>query len=52
MPDIVYKLNDPGMSAVACVLPALQAAIATGVVDAKKSPDCTGIPGGATRQPS
>ncbi len=33
MPDIKYKLNDPGMSAVACVIPAVQAAIATGVVD-------------------
>lgn len=33
MPDIVYKVNDPGMSAVWCILPALQAAIATGVVD-------------------
>jgi dipeptidyl aminopeptidase/acylaminoacyl peptidase len=33
MPDINYKINDPGMSAVACVLPALDAAIATGVVD-------------------
>jgi dipeptidyl aminopeptidase/acylaminoacyl peptidase len=33
MPDIRYKLNDPGMSAVWCVLPALEAAIATGVVD-------------------
>lgn len=33
MPDIVYKINDPGMSAVWCVLPALDAAIATGVVD-------------------
>lgn len=33
MPDITYKLNDPGMSAVWCVLPALEAAIATGVVD-------------------
>ncbi len=33
MPDIVYKLNDPGMSAVWCILPALEAAIATGVVD-------------------
>ncbi|MFO0845593.1 MAG: prolyl oligopeptidase family serine peptidase [Gemmataceae bacterium] len=32
-PDITYKLNDPGMSAVWCVLPALEAAIATGVVD-------------------
>lgn len=33
MPDITYKLNDPGMSAVACVVPAVQAAIATGIVD-------------------
>jgi len=33
MPDIVYKVNDPGMSAVWCVLPALKAAIETGVVD-------------------
>ncbi|MBY0227855.1 MAG: prolyl oligopeptidase family serine peptidase [Gemmataceae bacterium] len=36
MPDIRYKLNDPGMSSVACVLPALDAAIATGVVDKDK----------------
>jgi acetyl esterase/lipase len=35
-PDIVYKVNDPGMSAVWCVLPALKAAIATGVVDPKR----------------
>jgi dipeptidyl aminopeptidase/acylaminoacyl peptidase len=34
-PDIVYKVNDPGMSAVWCVLPAVKAAIATGVVDPK-----------------
>ncbi|HSK08787.1 MAG TPA: prolyl oligopeptidase family serine peptidase [Vicinamibacterales bacterium] len=33
MPDITYKLNDPGRSAAWCVLPALEAAIATGVVD-------------------
>ena len=33
-PDIVYKVNDPGMSAVACVVPAVKAAVATGVVDA------------------
>jgi len=33
MPDIVYTVNDPGMSAVWCVLPAIEAAIATGVVD-------------------
>lgn len=34
MPDISYTVNDPGMSAVWCVLPALKAAIATGIVDA------------------
>ncbi|MCA9738449.1 MAG: S9 family peptidase, partial [Gemmatimonadetes bacterium] len=33
MPDIVYTINDPGMSAVWCVIPAVHAAIATGVVD-------------------
>lgn len=33
MPDITYTINDPGMSAVWSVLPALKAAIATGVVD-------------------
>jgi dipeptidyl aminopeptidase/acylaminoacyl peptidase len=32
-PDIVYKVNDPGMSTVACMVPAVKAAIATGVVD-------------------
>ncbi len=35
-PDITYTLNDPGMSAVWCVLPALDAAIATGVVDPER----------------
>jgi dipeptidyl aminopeptidase/acylaminoacyl peptidase len=35
-PDIVYKVNDPGRSAVACVVPAVKAAIATGIVDAAK----------------
>jgi acetyl esterase/lipase len=34
-PDISYKVNDPGMSAVWCMVPAVKAAIATGVVDAK-----------------
>jgi dipeptidyl aminopeptidase/acylaminoacyl peptidase len=34
-PDITYKLNDPGMSAVWCMVPAVEAAIATGVVDPK-----------------
>ena len=32
-PDIVYKVNDPGMSAVWSVLPAVKAAIATGIAD-------------------
>ncbi len=33
MPDITYTVNDPGISAVWSVLPALKAAIATGIVD-------------------
>ncbi len=36
MPDICYRLNDPGMSAVECILPALDAAVATGIVDGEK----------------
>jgi dipeptidyl aminopeptidase/acylaminoacyl peptidase len=36
MPDIKYQINDPGRSAVWCVLPALEAAIATGVVDRER----------------
>lgn len=36
MPDIVYKINDPGMSAVWSVLPAIKAAVATGIVDEGK----------------
>jgi hypothetical protein len=36
MPDISYTLNEPGMSAVWCVLPALKAAVATGVVNPAK----------------
>jgi dienelactone hydrolase len=32
-PDIVYRINDPGMSAVWCVVPAVKAAIATGMID-------------------
>ncbi|MGH9410038.1 MAG: S9 family peptidase, partial [Vicinamibacterales bacterium] len=35
VPDIVYHVNDPGMSAVWCMVPAVKAAIATGIVDAK-----------------
>jgi dipeptidyl aminopeptidase/acylaminoacyl peptidase len=33
IPDIVYKINDPGMSAVWCVLPGVKAALTTGVID-------------------
>jgi dipeptidyl aminopeptidase/acylaminoacyl peptidase len=36
MPDIAYKVNDPGMSAAWCVLPAIDAAVAAGVVDRSK----------------
>jgi dipeptidyl aminopeptidase/acylaminoacyl peptidase len=36
MPDITYRLNDPGMSAVWCLTAAVKAAIATGVVDPKR----------------
>jgi len=36
LPDIVYRVNDPGMSAVWCVVPAVKAAIATGIVDSTK----------------
>lgn len=35
VPDITYRVNDPGMSAVWCMVPAVKAAVATGVVDAK-----------------
>jgi acetyl esterase/lipase len=35
-PDICYRLNDPGVSSMECILPALDAAIATGVVDGDK----------------
>ncbi len=40
-PDIVYRVNDPGMSSVWCVVPAVKAAIATGIVD----PDKVGLQG-------
>ena len=36
MPDISYKVNDPGMSAVWSVVPAVKAAIATGIVDSAR----------------
>lgn len=32
-PDITYKVNDPGISSITCILAALKAAEATGVVD-------------------
>jgi dipeptidyl aminopeptidase/acylaminoacyl peptidase len=32
-PDITYKVNDPGVSSITCILAALKAAEATGVVD-------------------
>ena len=35
-PDIVYHLNDPGRSAVWCVVPAVKAAIATGMIDPER----------------
>ncbi len=35
-PDIAYRVNDPGMSAVWCLVPAVKAAVATGVVDPKR----------------
>jgi dipeptidyl aminopeptidase/acylaminoacyl peptidase len=36
MPDIEYQLNDPGMSAVWSLVPAVNAAINTGVVDSHR----------------
>ncbi|HMQ00657.1 MAG TPA: prolyl oligopeptidase family serine peptidase, partial [Cyclobacteriaceae bacterium] len=33
IPDIVYTMDDPGMSAVWCVIPGVKAAIKTGVID-------------------
>jgi dipeptidyl aminopeptidase/acylaminoacyl peptidase len=36
LPDITYVVNDPGMSAVWSVLPAIDAAVATGVVDEER----------------
>ncbi len=35
-PDIVYKVNEPGRSAVWCVVPAVKAAIAAGYVDPER----------------
>jgi dipeptidyl aminopeptidase/acylaminoacyl peptidase len=36
MPDIVYHVNDPGRSALWCVVPAVKAAIASGIVDSAR----------------
>lgn len=33
IPDIVYTMDDPGMSAVWCVIPGVKAAIETGIID-------------------
>ena len=35
-PDIVYRLNDPGVSAVECVVPAVEKVIETGMIDKDK----------------
>lgn len=35
-PDIVYDINDPGMSAVDCVVPAVEAVLKTGMIDKNK----------------
>ena len=39
MPDIVYHVNDPGRSATWCIVPAVKAAIATGIVDPERVGD-------------
>ncbi len=35
-PDIVYRLRDPGMSAVECVVPAVEEVLASGMIDEEK----------------
>lgn len=35
-PDIVYETNDPGMSAVNCVVPAVKEVLKTGMIDKEK----------------
>jgi dipeptidyl aminopeptidase/acylaminoacyl peptidase len=35
-PDIVYEINDPGMSAVNCVVPAVEEVVKTGMIDKDK----------------
>ncbi len=36
MPDIVYKVNDPGRSSVDCILSAVKASVKTGIVDEER----------------
>ena len=36
MPDIVYDINDPGISAVNCVVPAVEEVLKTGMIDKDK----------------
>jgi dipeptidyl aminopeptidase/acylaminoacyl peptidase len=36
MPDITYKVDDPGLSSVRCVVPAVEAAVKTGIVDKER----------------
>ncbi|NDA60563.1 MAG: S9 family peptidase [Chitinophagia bacterium] len=35
-PDIVYETNDPGMSAVNCIVPAVKEVLKTGMIDANR----------------
>lgn len=35
-PDIVYEINDPGLSAVNCVVPAVEEVLKTGMIDKSK----------------
>ena len=35
-PDIVYETNDPGMSAVNCIVPGVKEVMKTGMIDANK----------------
>ena len=36
MPDITYRVNDPGVNAVGCMVPAVRAAVASGIVDSAR----------------
>jgi len=35
-PDIVFRVNDPGISSVGCIVPAVKAAVKTGIVDEER----------------